>query len=154
MQELHAMKLRPLLILPMLAMLLGGVALAGDRGTPEEAKAMAIKAAALVQTDGLDKAKATFAQPEGAFHDRDLWVFIWNTEGTCVFSGATPSLMGKTLIDLKDADGTPMVRGFIAVKDAGWTHFKWMDPMTKKIAPKTAYIISVGDLRIGVGAYE
>ncbi len=149
------MKLRPLLILPVLTMLLvGGSALAGDRGTPEEAKAMAIKAAALVQADGLDKAKAAFAQADGPFHDRDLWVFIWNTEGTCVFSGATPSLMGKTLIDLKDADGTPMVRDYIAVKDAGWTHFKWMDPVTKKIAPKTAYIIAVGDLRIGVGAYQ
>jgi signal transduction histidine kinase len=138
----------------MLTALFGGVALASDRGTPDEAKAMAVKAAALVQSEGIEKATGSFSQQDGPFHDRDLWVFVWNADGKCVFSGATPTLIGKTMIDMKDADGTPMVRNFIAIKDAGWTDFRWMDPISQTIQPKTAYIVAVGDMRVGVGAYK
>jgi cytochrome c len=58
-----------------------GATRAADRGTPEEAKVMAKKATALVQSEGFDKATAAFAAVGGPFRDRDLYVFIWNTEG-------------------------------------------------------------------------
>ena len=70
-----------------------GTAWAGaDQGTPDEAKAMAEKAAALVQQEGFDKATAAFAAASGPFRDRDLYVYIWNTEGKCLFNAGTPSL--------------------------------------------------------------
>jgi signal transduction histidine kinase len=148
------MKLWRLLVFVMLASLLGVAAHAGDRGTPEEAKAMAIKAAEYLKQAGPETAFSAFNTKDAAWHDRDLWVFVWNTDGKCLFSGASPALIGKTLPDLKDADGIPMVRNFIAVKDAGWTDFKWLDPITRQISAKTAYIIAVGDMRVGVGAYK
>jgi signal transduction histidine kinase len=148
------MQLGRLLVFVLFAGLLGAPAQAGDRGTPEEAKAMAIKAAAYLKQAGPEQAFAAFDVKDSAWHDRDLWVFVWDTDGKCLFSGATPALTGKTLLDLNDADGTPMVRNFIAIKDAGWTDFKWMDPVTHQISAKTAYIIAVGDMRIGVGAYK
>jgi cytochrome c len=143
-----------LAIIIMLISLPGAAALAGERGTPDEAKAMAIKAAQYLRESGPVAAFAAYGAKDGPWHDRDLWVFVWDTNGKCVFSGATPALIGKTMIDLMDADGTPMVRNFIAVSDAGWTDFKWMDPITHKISGKTAYIVAVGDMRVGVGAYK
>ncbi|MGD0430757.1 MAG: cache domain-containing protein [Acetobacteraceae bacterium] len=148
------MTLYRLAVVIMLTSLLGTAALAGERGTPEEAKAMAIKAAQYLRESGPAAAFAAFDAKDGPWHDRDLWVFVWNTDGKCMFSGATPALIGKTMIDLADADGTPMVRNFIAVNDAGWTDFKWMDPTTHKISGKTAYIVAVGNMRVGVGAYK
>lgn len=125
-----------------------------DQGTPDEAKAMAEKAAVLLQEEGFEKATAAFAVADGPFRDRDLYVYIWNTDGKCLFNAGTPSLVGKTLIDMKDVDGTPIIRNLIAIKDRGWISYNWPNPNTHKIQPKGTYIIAVGDMRLGVGAYK
>lgn len=125
-----------------------------ERGTPDEAKAMAEKASVLVQTEGIEKASVTFSAAEGGFRDRDLYVFVWTTEGKCLFNAGSPSLVGKILIDLKDGDGTPIVRQIIATQDRGWINYNWPNPLTHKVDPKTAYIVAVGDMRVGVGAYK
>jgi cytochrome c len=132
----------------------GAARAAADHGTPDEAKAMAEKAAALVQTEGLDKAITSFAAADGGFRDRDLYVFVWTTEGKCLFNAGSPSLIGKILIDLKDGEGIPIVRNIIAVQDHGWIFYNWPNPLTHKVDPKTAYIVKVGDMRVGVGAYK
>jgi cytochrome c len=127
---------------------------AADQGTPDEAKAMAIKAAAVMQAEGFDKATAAFAVADGPFRDRDLYVYIWNTEGKCLFNAGTPALVGKTLIDMKDVDGTPIIRNLIAIQDQGWISYNWPNPNTHKVQPKVTYIVAIGDMRLGVGAYK
>jgi cytochrome c len=125
-----------------------------DRGTPAEAQAMAEKAAALVQSDGFDKATAAFTAANGPFRDRDLYVFMWNTEGKSLFNAGSPALVGKTLIDMKDAGGTPIIRNLIAIPDRGWISYSWPNPISHKVEAKVAYIIAIGDTRLGVGAYK
>ncbi len=48
-----------------------------------------------------------------AFHDRDLYPFIYNLDGICVAHGARPALVGKNLIDLKDQDGKFLIREMV-----------------------------------------
>lgn len=132
----------------------GSARAAEDRGTPAEAQAIAEKAAVLLEKDGFEKATAAFAVSDGPFRDRDLYVYIWNTEGKCLFNAGTPSLVGKTLIDMKDVDGTPIIRNLIAIKDRGWISYNWPNPTTHKVEPKGTYIIAIGDMRLGVGAYK
>ena len=132
---------------------LGNVAHAAEKGSVEEAKAMAEKAADLLRREGPEKAYAAFSQPAGPFLDRDLYVFVWDSTGKCVFNAGLPSVVGKTLIDLKDPDGVMFVRNFIAVKDAAWVEFKGSNQITQKIERKLNYIVAVGDLRVGVGAF-
>lgn len=103
---------------------------APGEGTPDEAKAMAEKAAVLLKADGFDKATVAFGAADGPFRDRDLYVYIWNTDGKCLFNAGTPSLVGKTLIDMKDVDGTPIIRNLIAVQDKGWISYNWPNPNT------------------------
>jgi hypothetical protein len=56
-----------------LSLALAGITWAGaERGTLEGAKAIAEKAAAVVKAEGIDKARALFAEPEGVFRDHDL----------------------------------------------------------------------------------
>lgn len=128
-------------------------AVAQERGTPDEAKAMAIRAAALLQAEGADKAFAAFDK-SAAFHDRDLYVMVYNADGVCVAHGANPALIGKNLIGLRDTDGKPMIKDLLSVQDAGWVDYTWPDPISHKVLPKRTYVVRVGAYRVGVGAYR
>lgn len=142
--------LRCLFVLPLL---FAPAAFAQDAGTPDQAKAMAVRAADLLRTKGPEAAFPEF-EKGAAFHDRDLYVMVYDQAGKCVSHGANAGLIGKSLIDLKDIDGTYLIRNLVAVQDAGWVDYKWPHPATKKIEPKTTYVVHVGDYHVGVGAYK
>jgi hypothetical protein len=92
----------------LLPLLFGGTALAGENGTRDEAKAMAIRASDLFRNEGPEKAFREFDNG-AAFHDRDLYVIVYDQGGKCLAHGANPVLIGKSLIDLKDSDGASVV---------------------------------------------
>jgi len=137
------------LVVPMLWI---GAATAQEQGTPEEAKVMAEAAAALFQAEGADAAFAAFTSaPE--FHDRDLYVFVMDDEGTMVAHGTSPALVGRSMVGLMDPTGYPFIEAIMAVEDTGWVDYQWQNPATGAVAPKRTYIINTGDHWIGVGAY-
>ena len=76
-------------------------AFAADYGSADEAKAMLERAVAAVK---LDKAAALtkFSKGEDGFKDRDLYPFCGGPDG--MFT-AHPSLVGRSLKDLKDKTG-------------------------------------------------
>ena len=144
---------RIFVILPLLFGAVASSAFASDAGTPDEAKAMAIRAADLLRTKGQDAAFAEFNNG-ATFHDRDLYVMVYDASGTCVAHGANPKLIGKSLIDLQDTDGTFVIKNLVAVKESGWVDYRWPNPVTKAIQAKATYVVRVGDILIGVGAYK
>src|SRR5262245_4764069 len=81
-----------------------GFAVAAERGSVEEAKALLAKAVKKVETDGSAKAVAAFNDPQGGFRDRDLYVFCFGADGK-VTAAATPTLIGNDISSVKDADG-------------------------------------------------
>jgi signal transduction histidine kinase len=131
----------------------GAAAGAQERASPEEAKAMAIKAADYLKANGPEKAFAAFKAPDGGFRDRDLYVVVQDNKGNMAFHPLNPALIGKSMLDLKDVDGKPFNREVQAVKEAGWVDYKWMDPQTKQVGPKTSYVVHTGDYFVQVGAY-
>jgi len=136
-------------------LLIGTQAYAADSGTPDEAKAMALRAADLLRQSGPDKAFPVFnAKSDPQFHDRDLYVMVYDETGKNVSHGANPALIGKDLLDLKDTDGKPLIREFVAIQDQAWVDYKWPDPISKKIMQKTTYVVRVGPYLVGVGAYR
>lgn len=154
------MNTRRLLILAMpigLAMLIGPLAapaFAEDRASPDEAKAMAIKAAAYLKSAGSETAFAAFDAKDGPWHDRDLYVFVDDPTGKMLAHGGNLAFVGKSVGGMRDVDGKLMFQEMSAVKDAGWVEYKWQDPVTKAIEPKTTYIVRMGDYIVGVGAYK
>ena len=128
-------------------------AYAAGQATPDEAKAMAIKAADYLKANGPDKAFAEFDAKDSVWHDRDLYVTVQDSKGVMVAHGTNAGLIGKSVLELKDVDGKPFNRDTQAVKDVGWVSFKWQNPTTKAVEPKTQYIIRVGDYLVCVGAY-
>lgn len=141
-------------LLLVFALFTGSVAMAAaDRGTPDEAKAMALKAAQYLKEVGPAKAFAAFDAKDGPWHDRDLYVFVQDENFTVKAHGAMPTLIGRSFPDLKDVDGKPFPRLQQAIKTEGWVEYKWKDPVTNLVRPKKTYVVRVGDLTVAVGAY-
>ena len=115
---------------------------------------MAIKAAAYLKSVGPEKAFPEFDAKDGVWHDRDLYVTVQDSKGVMVAHGTNPGLVGKSLIDLRDVDGKLFEREMIAVTDTGWVSFKWQNPLSKAIEPKTMYEIRVGNYLVGVSAHQ
>jgi cytochrome c len=139
-------------------LMLTGAASAGDSGTKDEAVAMVKRVQAMFAKDGADATfKAVSDKSTTAFHDRDLYPFIYDMSGTCVAHGARPALIGKNLIDLKDQDGKYLIRELVAIANgpgSGWVDYKWPNPLTNKIEDKTSYVEKMGDYFVGVGVYK
>jgi cytochrome c len=140
-------------------LLLGASALvsAQERGTKEEAKALADAAAAHVQKVGAEKASKDFMQDKAAWTKKDLYVFMYDMKGNCLANGANNSLVGKNLIDMKDQNGKPIIAEFtktVQTNGTGWVDYEWAHPQTKKVEGKTSYIAKAGEGYVGVGAYR
>lgn len=75
----------------------GVAAHAADMGTPDEAKAMSEKAAALVNEKG-EAAFADFSASGGEFLKKDLYVFCMDMEGNMLSHAVKPDLVGKNLM--------------------------------------------------------
>lgn len=140
-------------LVAVLCFLLAAPALAGERGTPDEAKAMALHAANALRSLGTHAAFEAFQAPGPPFHDRDLYIFVLNRDGIVQAHGVDPALAGQDRLDLKDSNGRAFVREIVAMQDQGWVDYLYNDPFTGKILPKQTYIVRVGDYLVCVGAY-
>jgi signal transduction histidine kinase len=135
-----------------------GAALAADKGSADEAVAMVGKAAAMIKADGKEKAFAAFSDPNNkTFHDRDLYIFVYDLNGVAVAHGNNPKMVGKKLIDLKDNEGKPLIKEMVELaksKGKGWVEYKWPNPTTKAVEQKASYIEKVDDILVGSGIYK
>jgi cytochrome c len=93
--------------------------------TPEEAQAMAEKAEAYVKEHGKDAATAEFNKAQSDFIKDDLYVWVIDAQGVFLAHPIKPAMIGKNMIDMKDVDGTPLIKLFTEVKDRGWVPYKW-----------------------------
>ncbi|HLO79227.1 MAG TPA: cache domain-containing protein [Magnetospirillum sp.] len=131
--------------------------MAEERATTEEAQALVVKAVELYKSAGREKALAAFADPNGGFMPKDLYIFMLDMKGTMILHAKNPGLNGKDLANLKDSDGKLFVAEQVKVaseKGSGWVDYKWVNAATKKIEPKTSFIQRADDVLIGCGAYK
>ncbi|SFV01969.1 cache domain-containing protein [Pseudoduganella namucuonensis] len=132
---------------------------AADKGTAAEAVAMTQKAIAYIKENGREKAFAEFANPANAtFHDRDLYVYVYDTQGVALSHGINPKMVGRNLLELRDGEGKYIVKSFIETASGpagkGWVEYKWPNPLTKSVDPKAGYVERLGDLIVGSGIYK
>jgi signal transduction histidine kinase len=121
-----------------------------------DAQAMVKKAITFLKANGKEKALAEFSNPTGQFVKGELYLTVWDFNGTQIAHGANIKLVGKNLIDLKDTTGKAFVKDFMAAgkKGNGWVDYKWTNPASKKIEVKHTYLEASGDMIIGAGVYE
>lgn len=153
--------MKKIALLSLVLVLIAGLAFAQvKKATQKEAIALADKAAAYLKANGETKAFAEFNKKDGPFTDmsKDLYVFVFDLTGKCLSHGANPALIGRDLSGLKDSDGKYFIKEFLNVaktKGSGWIDYNWSNPTTKKIEPKSTYILKVADnMLIGCGIYK
>ena len=149
--------MRKLLCILAAFMLCATAALAQQSGTKDEAVALVKKAVAHFKSVGKDKAFADFNAKDGGFVDRDLYIVVYDLQGNCLAHGANAKQIGKNLLELRDPDGKYFVKERVELsktKDSFWQDYKFANPVSKQIEPKSMYLEKVDGLLIGCGAYS
>lgn len=130
-----------------------------SKGTAAEATAMVDKAIAHIKKVGRDKAFADFNNPKGPFTDRDLYVVVYDMTGKVLSHGANPKMIGKDVIELRDNDGKYFVKERVEMMSKGpnakgWQDYKFLNPVSKQIEPKSMFIHRFEDMIVGCGIYK
>lgn len=125
--------------------------------TPEDATAMVKLGVAFIKTNGKDKGHAEISNKAGQFIKEDLYLVVYGLDGTVRAHGANEKMIGKNLIELKDIDGKPFVKERVELaqsKGTFWQDYKFTNPVTKKIEPKTMYCEKLEDAVVCGGVYK
>lgn len=145
---------RTLAGLSLLALSLGASA---STVSKDEAVALVKKGVSAVTALGAEKAYAEFSTPAGKWVDRDLYLVVFKLDGTTLAHGANPKQIGVNVIDRKDIDGKEFVRERMELaktKATFWQDYKYTNPSTKKIEPKTMYCERQADTVVCGGVYK
>ena len=144
-----------------IATLLGSTAFVASakdgNATAAEATAMVKKGVAFIKASGKEKGYAEISTKGGQFNDRDLYLTVYGLDGTVRAHGANEKMIGKNLIDLKDVDGKPFVKERMELansKGTFWQDYKFTNPVSKKIEPKSMYCEKVDDTVVCGGVYK
>jgi signal transduction histidine kinase len=133
-------------------------AFADEKPTADEAKALTVKAVDLIAQKGVDGARAVFHE-DGEFKHGEIYVNVIDMTGKWLVYPPRPAGEGQSVINVRDADGKPLVQDIIKVaqeKGEGWVEYRWLNPADNKIEPKVSYVKRVpnADLVAYVGIYK
>jgi cytochrome c len=148
---------RLLALLALLTSLLFVPAHALERGTEAEALALVHKAIEYFKKNGLDKTIASVNDLHGPFIRHDLYITITDLRGRNLAHGGNHRIVGVDLIDLRDTDGRYLIRERIALVKAqgkGWQDYRFTNPGSGQIEPKSAYSELIDELIFTCGAYQ
>jgi cytochrome c len=137
-------------------MAISGSSLAAEIPGAEQAKGLLDKAVAYLEKEGTAKAFCAFNDPHGDFHKGPLYVFAINMDGVYFAHSATPSLIGVSLRDTRDAAGRPFgkdIMEVIATQGEGSVDYMWLNYTTNKVEKKHTFVKRVKDFVLGVGYY-
>lgn len=129
---------------------------AEDFATSKEAEALVVKAVKAVVADRATTLKEITAKDK-KWVDRDLYAVVYDMNGKCIAHGQNEKQVGKDLMELADADGKEFVKERVALaksKGKFWQDYKFTDPVTKKVLPKSAYCEKAGDVIVCAGIYK
>jgi len=129
------------------------------KGTAAEATAMVDKAVAHIKKVGREKAFADFSSKKAPWVDRDLYIVVYDMKGKVLAHGSNEKMIGKDMIDLRDNDGKYFVKERVEMMSKGptakgWQDYKFMNPVSRAIEPKSMYLQRYEDLIVGCGIYK
>ncbi len=139
--------------------LASGLASAETKATAAEATAMVKKGVAALKAGGKDHDKlySEITAKDAKWADRDLYLVVYSMDGTVKAHGANAKLVGNNLMDMLDIDGKPYIKERIELaksKGTFWQDYKFTNPTSKKIEPKSMYCEKVDELVACAGIYK
>lgn len=130
---------------------------AADAATADDASALVKRGVAFVKANGKDKLIAEVGNPKGQFVNGELYLSVWDTKAKVLAHGANPKMVGKSIIELKDADDKYFMKEIVAKAanpGSGWVDYKWVNPVSKEMQAKSAYFEKVDDIILSAGYYK
>jgi len=86
-----------------------------------------------------------------------LYITVYDYEGNNYAHGASPKIIGKNMIELRDVDGVQHIKQRIELakkQSSGWHEFKYVNPVSKKIEPKRMYFERMDKYIVSCGIYK
>ena len=137
------------------ALVATGVALAQEkRVTPKEAEAMVRKGVLYIKANPRAKAMADITDKQGQFVDRELYLTVYQMDGTALAHGAQAKFVGKNMIELRDGNGKEHIRERLEIaktKTSFWQDFTFINPVNKKMEPKQMYCERTDEMLVVCG---
>jgi len=127
------------------------------QGTADEALAMTTRAYELVQSVGFDQAFKAFHDQQGAFIDRDLYIFVFDRRGVYRVMGADVSKVGTALSEAPGLNAPRLLEDawHRCEQGGGWVEYDITNPVTGEVRGKSSYVLQLdSDRLIGCGAYR
>ncbi|MFL6633582.1 MAG: cache domain-containing protein [Massilia sp.] len=126
--------------------------------TEKDAIAMAERGAAMVKAKGKEEVMKRISAKDPEFVQGSLYIDMRDVKtGIVLAHPYNPSIVGKDLTDVPDANGKKYRREIIelaAAKGKGWVDYQYKNPTTGKIEPKTTYILLVDGVVLEAGLYK
>jgi cytochrome c len=130
---------------------------ASEHAGAKDAEAMVKKGISFIKSNGKDKGYTEITNKQGPFIDRDLYLVVYQLDGKVLAHGANEKMVGRVLIDLKDIDGKEFVRERVELgkaREKFWQDYKFTNPVTKKVEPKSMYCERLDDTVVCGGVYK
>jgi cytochrome c len=124
--------------------------------TKQDAQALVEKAAQFAQANGKDKLVAEVNNKAGAFNQGELYVFVYDMNGTLIADPVNTNMVGQNNISKPDANGKLFRKEIVDVaknQGKGWVEYSFNNPASGKVEPKASYVMKQGDVIIIAGIY-
>lgn len=124
--------------------------------TKQDAQTLVEKAAKFAETNGKEKLVAEVNNKAGAFNQGELYVFVYDMNGTLIADPVNTNLVGQNNISKPDANGKLFRKEIVDVAKSqgkGWVEYSFNNPASGKVEPKASYVMKQGDVIIIAGIY-
>jgi cytochrome c len=131
-------------------------AFAKDNDTGK-ATSMVKKAIEYYKANGLEKLMTEVNNPKGQFVEGAYYVWLYDLDGNCIAHAVNTKLVGQNVMAYKDADGKEFVKEIIQstiAKGSSWTDYKYKNPRTNEVEPKSTFCEKVEDIMACCGIYK
>ncbi|NMM09400.1 MAG: chemotaxis protein [Polaromonas sp.] len=127
-----------------------------QQGSAEEAVELVRRAVAHRQNRSKSIFLRELTDPAKGFHDRDMYIFALDRDGTYVAFGGNQSKVGTRVQDISGIDGSQLLEAIInqASHEPGWVEYDITNPSTGKVQAKMSFVQELDELFVGCGVYK
>jgi len=122
----------------------------------ERAIALVKRGIAHLREHGPQKAFSDFSDQHGGFVEGERYLGVLDMNCTVRANGGNAALVGENHADIEDVDGKKFAAESVSVARArgrGWVDYRWPNPRTGRVEPKSTYVEREGDYVLLCGIY-
>ena len=118
--------------------------------------ALVERAAAAAQGRSNQAFLQALTDPAQPYHDRDMYVFVLDAQGTYLAFGGNPAKVGTRVQDVPGVAGDQLLRDIVAQAERGpgWVEYDITNPLSGAVQTKMSFVQRAGDNYLGCGVYK